>query len=182
MATFHSGRWNAGTNPNLAFVSVGPASRVPDRRILEKFPRPQYRPSLTVPPRLALPVPRELVKRWNFRKAYWSHYNALTNNLLRVFRHQIYLIWIWPTRNSAMPSEQQPKILSHAVVEITTYRVEMLSARTSTGHFYSRLKEETLTRLPQPYTSGSTRNAEIDGPRQFRLLTFRTLAEKHGVY
>ena len=28
----------------------------------------------------------------------------------------------------------------------------------------------------------STRNEEIDGPRQFRLSTFRTLAEKHGVY
>ena len=24
MATFHSGRWNAGTNPDLTFVNVGP--------------------------------------------------------------------------------------------------------------------------------------------------------------
>ena len=29
-----------------------------------------------------------------------------------------------------MSSEKQPKILSHAIVEITTYRVGMLSART----------------------------------------------------
>ena len=38
-ATFHSGRWNTGTNPDLAFVSVGPDSRISDRRILEKLPR-----------------------------------------------------------------------------------------------------------------------------------------------
>ena len=81
-----------------------------------------------------------------------------------------------------MLSEQQPKILSHVAVEITTYRVGMLSARTSTEHFCSRLKEETLTGQPLPCSSGLTRNAEIDSPRQFRLSTFRTLAEKHEVY
>ena len=37
--TFHSGLWNTGTNPDLAFVSVGPDSRVPNRRILETFPK-----------------------------------------------------------------------------------------------------------------------------------------------
>ena len=83
MATFHSGRWNTGTNPGLAFVSVGPDSRLPDRRILEKFPRSQHRPSLIVPPRLTLSVPSIPVKRWNFRKAKWSHYNALTNQLAK---------------------------------------------------------------------------------------------------
>ena len=81
-----------------------------------------------------------------------------------------------------MSSEQQPKILSHAVVEITTYRVGMLSARTSTVHFCSRLKEATPTGLPLPCSSGSTTNAEMDDPRHFRLSTFRTQTEKHGVY
>ena len=66
-----------------AFVSVGPDSRLPDRRILEKFPRSQHRPSLIVPPRLTLSVPSMPVKRWNFRKAKWSHYNALTNQLAK---------------------------------------------------------------------------------------------------
>ena len=46
VAIFHYGRWNTGTNPGLIFVSVIPHSRVPDRRILEKFPRSQHRPSL----------------------------------------------------------------------------------------------------------------------------------------
>ena len=42
MATFHSGCWNTGINPDLTSVSVGPDSSVPDRRILEKFPRLQH--------------------------------------------------------------------------------------------------------------------------------------------
>ena len=57
--------------------------RLPDRRILEKFPRSQHRPLLIVPPRLTLSVPSMPVKRWNFRKAKWSHYNALTNQLAK---------------------------------------------------------------------------------------------------
>ena len=63
VVNFHSGRWNTGTNPDLAFVSVDPDSRVPNKRILEKFPRSQHRPSLIVAPRLALPVPSKPVKR-----------------------------------------------------------------------------------------------------------------------
>ena len=63
VATFYSGRWNNGTNPDLIFVSVGPDSHVPDRRILEKLPRSQHRPLFIVPPRLALPVPSKPVKQ-----------------------------------------------------------------------------------------------------------------------
>ena len=42
VAIFNSGRWNTGTNPDLTFASVGPDSRVSNRRILEKFPRSQH--------------------------------------------------------------------------------------------------------------------------------------------
>ena len=63
VATFHSGRWNTGTNPDLTFVRFGPDSRVPDRRISEKFSRSRHLPSLIVPPRLALPVSSKPVKR-----------------------------------------------------------------------------------------------------------------------
>ena len=38
-ASFYSGRWNTGTNPDLAFASVGQNSCSPDRRVFEKFPR-----------------------------------------------------------------------------------------------------------------------------------------------
>ena len=82
-ASFYSGRWNTGTNPDLAFASVGPNSRLPDRRVLDKFSRSQHRPSLITPPRFAMPVPSMPIKRWNFRKAKWSHYIALTNKFAK---------------------------------------------------------------------------------------------------
>ena len=82
-ASFYSGRWNTGTNPDLAFASVRPNSRLPDRRVLDKFPRSQHRPSLITPPRFAMAVPSISVKRWNFCKAKWSHYIALTNKLAK---------------------------------------------------------------------------------------------------
>ena len=67
-ASFYSGVWNTGTNPDLAFASVGPNSRLPDRRVLDKFPRSQHRPSLITQPRFAMAVPNMAVKRWNFAK------------------------------------------------------------------------------------------------------------------
>ena len=182
VATFRSSRWNTGTNPDLTFVSVGPDSRVPDRRILEKFPRSQYRSSLIVPPRFALSVPSKPVKRWNFSKTNWSHYNTLTNKLAKS---------LLPPDSSDMNLANQDfcnVIRAAAKNSISrgrrkiTYRVGMLSAKTSTIHFCSRLKEATLTGLPLPCSPDSTTNAEIDGPRQFSLSTFHTLAEKHRIY
>ena len=41
-ASFYSGHWNTGTNPDLAFASIGPNSHLPDRRVLDKFPRSQH--------------------------------------------------------------------------------------------------------------------------------------------
>ena len=82
-ASFYSGRWNTGTNPDLTFASVGPNSRLPDRRVLERFPRSQHGPSLITPIRFAMAVPSMPVKRWNFRKAKWSQYIALTNKFTK---------------------------------------------------------------------------------------------------
>ena len=82
-ASFYSGRWNTATNPDLAFASVGPNSRLPDRPVLDKFPRSQHRLWLIIPPRFAMTMPSMPVKRWNFRKAKWSHYIALTNKFAK---------------------------------------------------------------------------------------------------
>ena len=78
-ASFYSNRWNIGTNPDLAFASVGPNSRLPDRQVTKS----QHWPSLITPPRFAMAVPSMPVKRWNFRKAKWSHYIALTNKFAK---------------------------------------------------------------------------------------------------
>ena len=82
-SSFYSGRRNTGTNPDLAFASVGPNSRLPDRRVLDKFPRSQHRSSLITPQRFAMAMPSMPVKRRNFRKAKWSHYIALTNKFAK---------------------------------------------------------------------------------------------------
>ena len=51
-AASYSGHWNNGTNPDLAFTSIGPNSHLPDRRVLKKFPRSQHQPSLITKPSL----------------------------------------------------------------------------------------------------------------------------------
>ena len=61
-ASFYSGHWNTGTNPDLAFASVDPISRLPDRRVFDKFPRSQHRPSLIKPTRFAIACPACLSK------------------------------------------------------------------------------------------------------------------------
>ena len=179
-ADFHSGRWSCGTNPVLTFATVDSNTRLPDRHILEKFPRSQHRLSLITPPRFALPVPSMPVKRWNFRKAKWSHYIALTNKFAKA-HHPIHRTWIRSTRTFARSSAHQPKDLSHVVVEATSYHAGMQNVRTSTKCSCDLLMETTLAGLPQLYSLGSTRNRRIDVLKQFSASTFYTPAEKHGV-
>ena len=82
-ASFYSGHWNTSTNLHLAFASVGPNSHLLDRRVLEKLPRSQHQSSLITPPKFTMAVPSMPVKRWNFRKAKWSHYIALMNKFAK---------------------------------------------------------------------------------------------------
>ena len=80
-ASFYSGRWNTDTNPDLAFASVGRNNRLPDRRALTSSPR--YNIDLCLLHHQGMAVPSMPVKRWNFRKAKWSHYIALTNKFAK---------------------------------------------------------------------------------------------------
>ena len=66
-ASSHSGPWNTSTNPDLALVIIDSYSCLPDRHVLEKFPRSQHRPSLIASPRFARSAPSKPVKQWNFR-------------------------------------------------------------------------------------------------------------------
>ncbi|XP_076823231.1 uncharacterized protein LOC143469422 [Clavelina lepadiformis] len=93
-ASFFSGRWNTGTNPDLAFASLDSDCRHPHRRVLEKFPRSQHRPSLVTAPKLALLVPSKRVKRCN-----WKRYGFHTKKA--VYLRHTPSTWTKPTRTSA---------------------------------------------------------------------------------
>ena len=177
-ASFYSGRWNTGTNPDLAFASVGPNSRLPDRRVLDKFPRSQHRPSLITPPRFAMAVPSMPVKRWNFRKAKWSHYIALTNKFAKT---------LLPPDSLDVDAAYQDfcntikKAAKKTGIEITIFRVGMQSVNPSIKPFCSLLRETTQVWLLQLCLPSLTESGGIDGPRQFGALISHIQVEKRGV-
>ena len=181
-ASFYSGRWNTGTNPDIAFASVGPNSRLPDRRVLEKFPRSQHQLSLITPPRFALAVPSMPVKRWNFCKAKWSHYIALTNKFAEILLPPDLLdvdaayqdfcnIIKKAAKKNISPDYRNIYILCWDAECEPLYRTFLQSPR-----------ETTQVWLLQPCLSSLTGTGGIDGPRQFGASTFHALVEKHGVF
>ena len=79
--SFHSGRWNRGTNPDVTFAN-NTAGVTPIRDILERFPRSQHRPSLISTPPLASTFKSKPVPRWNFRKADWESFTSSSEEAL----------------------------------------------------------------------------------------------------
>ena len=79
--SFYSGRWSTGNNPDLAFKSTGNNSLHLHRRILDKFPTSQHRPSLITAPKTWVTILSEPYKRWKFRKADRELYSLITNKL-----------------------------------------------------------------------------------------------------
>ena len=61
--SFFSGRWNTGTNPDLAFASKGHVCWLLDRRIPEKFSKSQHRPLLIKRSKTVVSLPSEPYKR-----------------------------------------------------------------------------------------------------------------------
>ena len=177
-ASFYSGRWNTGTNPDQAFASVGPNSRLPDRHILEKFPRSQHRPSLITPPRFAMAVPSMPVKQWNFRKAKWSHYIALTNKFAKTLlppnsldvdaAYQDFCNTIKKAAKKTIPRGYR-----NNYIPCWDAKCESLC---------SLLKETTQVWLLQLCLPSLIGNGGIDGPRQFGALTSHALVENRGVF
>ena len=183
-ASFYSGRWNTGTNPDLAFASVGPNSRLPDRRVLDKFPRSQHRPSLITPPRFAMAVPSMPVKRWNFRKVKWSHYIALTNKFAKTLlppdlldvdaAYQDFCYIIKKAAKKTIPRGYRNNY--------SLFRVGMQSVNPSIKPSCSLLRETTRAWLLQRCLPSLTGSGRVDGPRQFGASSFHTLVEKRGVF
>jgi len=54
---------SVGSNWDVAFASLGKESRMPERRVLGKFPRSQHRASLIMPPRLIVHTNSDPMKR-----------------------------------------------------------------------------------------------------------------------
>ena len=121
------------------------------------------------------------VKRWNFRKAKWSHYIALTNKFAKTLLQPDSLD-VDAARTSVTPLRKQPKRLSHAGIEITIFRVGMQSVNPSIKPFCSLLRETTQVWLLQLCLPSLTESGGIDGPKQFGTLTSHTLVEKRGVF
>ena len=181
-ASFYSGRWNTGTNPDLAFASVVPNSRLPDRRVLGKLSRSQHRSSLITPPRFAMAVPSIPVKQWNFRKFKWSHYIALMNKFAKTLLPPDSLKVNAAYQDFGNTIKKAAKTLSHAGIEITIFRVGIQSMNPCIKPFCSLLRETTQVWLLQLCLPSLTESGGIDGPRQFGALISHTLVEKRGVF
>ena len=184
-ASYYSGCWNTGTNPDLAFASVGPNSRLPDRRVLEKFPRSQHRPSLITPPRFAMAVPSMPVKHWNFHKAKRSHYIALTNTFAKTLllpdsldvdaAYQDFCNTIKKAAKKTIPHGYQNNYIPCWDAECESLYKTFLPS-------FTFLREMTQVWLLQLCLPSLTESRGIDGPRQFGALTSYTLVEKRRVF
>ena len=84
-ASFHYGRWNTSTNPDLAFVSIDLDSRLPDGQILEKFPRPQCQPLAYYSTQVCSPCIKQACKAMKLSQGQVEplQYITLTNKLAR---------------------------------------------------------------------------------------------------
>ena len=121
------------------------------------------------------------VKRWNFRKAKWSHYIALTNKFTKTLLPPDSLDVDAAYQDFVTPLRKQPNRLSHAGIEITIFRVGMQSMNPSIKPSCSLLRETNQVWLLQLCLPSLTESEGIDGSRQFEALTSHTLVEKHGV-
>ena len=83
-SSFVSGRWNTETNPDLAFAKVIGQEPLPVRRILDRFPRSQHRPSLITTPSQVQSTEGRPVRRWNFRKANWTDFERVVSTAAEV--------------------------------------------------------------------------------------------------
>ena len=139
---FYSGRWNTGTNPDLAFACVVPYSRLPERRVLEKFLRSQHQPLLITPSRFASSVPSMPVKRWNFCQAKWIYNIALMNKFAKTLLLLDSLdVDVAYQDFYNIIKKKQAKRLSRAVIETTIIRVGMRSVNSSIQPFLGRRLE-----------------------------------------
>ena len=116
-------------------------------------------------------VPSMPVKRWNFRKAEWSHYIALTNKFAKTLLPPDSFDVVAAYQDFCNTIVKVSKRLSHAGIEITIFRVGMQSVNASIKPFCSLLRETTQVWLLQLCFPSLTESEGIDGPKQFGVLS-----------
>ena len=181
---FFCGRWNTGTNPDLAFAGNGLVCWQLDRRILEKLLRSQHRPSLIKSSKAIVSHPSEPYKRWNFRKTNGKSTRASPTRLLGTFHFRTLPVLMKPTKTSATPSPTQQKNQFYAVVGKTTDHAGMRSARPSTRvttYFFGHRRAKALTQLPLPCLPDLIKGEGNTGHRQSMPSTLRTPAGWRGM-
>ena len=121
-------------------------------------------------------------KQWNFRKAKWSHYIALTNKSAKTLLPPDSLDVDAVPRTSVKSLKKQSKRLFRAIIETTIFRAGRRSANLSIERFCSLLREMTRVWLLQLCLPSLTGSGGIDGPRQFEASIFLIVVEKHKVF
>ena len=75
--SFCSAQWGTSSNPDLGFANLGTCA---SRRVLERFPKSQHRPSIIGSSTTINEVPTRHVNRCNFRKADWAKFTDRLNS------------------------------------------------------------------------------------------------------
>ena len=110
---------------------------------LKSSPGSQHQPSLITQPRFAMAVPSMPVYRWNFCKAKWSHYIALTNKFAKTLLLPDSLDVDAAYQDFCNTIKKAAKKLSHVGIEITIFRVGMQSVNPSIKPLCNLLREMT---------------------------------------
>ena len=118
------------------------------------------------------------VKQWNFCKAKWSNYIALTNKIAKTLLPPDLLDVVAAYQDFFNTIMKAAKILSHADIETTMFRVGMQNVNPSIKLFCSLPRETTQVWLLQLCFPSLTESEWIDGS----ALTSHTLVEKRGVF
>ena len=134
-------------------------------------------------------VPSMPVKRWNFCKAKWSHYIALTNKFAKTLLppdsldvDAAYQDFCNTIKKAAKKTSFNTGLSNYAGIKQTIFRVGMQSVNPSIKLSCSLLRETNQVWLLQLCLPSLTGSVGFDGPRQFRALTSHPLVEKHGIF
>jgi len=180
--SFFSRRWNVGTNPELAFASFGQDSRLPDRRVLGKFPRSQHRTSLITPPRFKVSCPQRSGEALELSQGrYLSAFAFRQVNPSRDCHLRTRQTLRGHTRIPARANFLLLNNVSHVAARRTMCHAGTKSARPSIAPLSEPQWGLPLTGPPRPYSLDYNRRGRNDWRKLPTPSTSRTPATKLGV-